>query len=164
MQQDGWAAFCDQLKAAGRHVLDPIPALIIGHGDIAVREDEDERVHEGVDVAEHADDAGPLEAHGLGLADGVAPEIELLGLRERKHVVVDEIFVRESDLRALHHHQKARVELLVLLSHRRALGRLGRLAFEQGGDGEDVMALARGEKDNIGIIKTVLMDRIREVV
>ena len=78
----------DHGVGARRHVVEPVSALVVGDGEVAVREDEDERAHVRVDVAEHAHDAGTIELDRLRAADGVAPEVERLGGREREHVVV----------------------------------------------------------------------------
>ena len=61
---------------AGRDVVDPVAPLGVGHREERVAEDQDERVHVRVDVAEHAHDAGAIEADGLRPAGGVAAEVE----------------------------------------------------------------------------------------
>ena len=61
---------------AGRHVLDAVAPLAVGHREERMAEDEDEGVHVRVDVAEHAHDAGPIEADRPRVAGRVAPEIE----------------------------------------------------------------------------------------
>ena len=105
---------------ARRHVLDAIPSVVVGHREITVGEDENEGVHVRMDVAEHADDARPLEAHRFRLARGVAPEIELLRLRERKDVVVGVVVVGEVHVGAGDDGQHVRHETLVALIHPRA--------------------------------------------
>src|SRR5436190_18399533 len=70
-----------QRVGARRHPVDAIPPLVVGHREIAVREDEDEGAHVRVDLAEDAHDPRPLEPYRLGLAGGVASEGELLSLR-----------------------------------------------------------------------------------
>ncbi len=85
-------------------------------------EDQDERVHVRVDVAEHAHDAWMIEPHGLRVARAVAPQIEALTLREREHVVVGAIVVREVDGRPDRDGEQVRHERLVALIHPRACG------------------------------------------
>ena len=72
-------------------------AVGLRHREVAVREDEDERAHVRVDVAEHPHHAGPIEADRLGAPDGIAAEVEAPRRREREHVVVDAVAVREVD-------------------------------------------------------------------
>src|SRR5215471_19239806 len=82
-------------------------------------EHEDEGVHVRVDVAEHPHDAGPVEPYGLGVPRRVTTEVELSGLREREHVVVDPIAVWEIDDRAGRDRQHVRDEPLAALVHDR---------------------------------------------
>ena len=79
----------------GRHVVDAVPAFLVRHGEVAVREHEDERAHVRMDVAEDADDARAVEADGLRAACGIAAEIEAARLREREDVVIGAVVVRE---------------------------------------------------------------------
>ena len=107
----------DHVVGARRHVVDAVAAVGVGQREERMAEHEDERVHVRVDVAEHAHDAGPVEAHRLGAAGGVAAEIERPRLRERKHVVVDAVAVGEVDDRAGGDRQHVRHERLVALIH-----------------------------------------------
>ena len=85
-----------------------------------MREHEDERAHVRMDVAEDADDARAIEPDRLRVPDRVASEVERLGLRERKDVVVGVIAVRKIDRRAGHDRQHVRHERLVALIEPRA--------------------------------------------
>ncbi len=73
---------------------------------------------------------GAIEADRARVAGGVAAEIEGPGLRERKHVVVELVGVREVDRRAGRDREHVRHERLVALIHHgvAALARLERAA------------------------------------
>ena len=55
-----------------RYVVDPVPAVGIGHREERMAEHQDEGIHVGVDVAEHPHDARAVEAHGLRAPGRVA--------------------------------------------------------------------------------------------
>src|SRR5262245_52476350 len=58
------------------------------------------RRHMRMDLAEHFDDARFVEPLTAALPLGKAAEVERLGARQREHVVIDGIVVREFDGRA----------------------------------------------------------------
>src|SRR3989442_402716 len=95
------------------HALDGEAAVRRRLGEVAGGHHRDERDHAGVDVAEHAHQAGARERVALGVAAPVPAEVELVRLAHRKHVVVERVVIEELHRRAERHYRHARHELLV---------------------------------------------------
>src|SRR5437867_5211781 len=98
-----------------RDVVDDEPARGVGLREQRILEDEDDRAHVGVDVAEHLNDAGTLEHERLRRAAGITAEVKLLRAREREDVVKDAVLVREVHRRAASHGDDVRREALLTL-------------------------------------------------
>src|SRR5438132_13307837 len=72
-----------------------------------------ERHHTGVDVAEHAHQAGAREGVTFRLAPPVPPQVERIGLARGENVVLERVVVRELHRRAERHDRHPRYERLV---------------------------------------------------
>src|SRR5688572_20629626 len=84
--------------------------------DVVRRVDDDDiRSHLRVDVAAEANHARFVELHLARLAVLVEADVELLRRRDREHVVIDAVEVRELHGRAWRHREDARRERLVAL-------------------------------------------------
>src|SRR5215204_1353230 len=147
-----------------RDPVDPVAPLVIGDGEVPVGEYQDERAHVRMDVAEHADHSRPIEPDSLRLARGIAPEVELLGLRKREHVVIRAVAVREVDPRARGDREHVRYESLVSLIEARAAllawleGRTRR-AFEIDDAAAAILGVARTAHAEGGGIRSCVANR-----
>lgn len=106
-----------------RHALDAEASLRVAHGERVVLEHHHVGDHARVDVAVDGHQPGPLERDAARrVAAAILAEVERVQRRDREHVVVDAVAVRERDRLPGHDREDARPETLALLHE---LGRPG---------------------------------------
>src|ERR1044071_2659870 len=117
------------LVLAGLEAAEREAAVLLGDDVVGSVDDDQVRGHVRVDVAAEPDDARLVELDLAHVAALVEPEVEALRLREREHVVVDRVEVRERDGRADgDRHQVRRERLVALFDDAELLRTLGDLA------------------------------------
>src|SRR6185312_6141414 len=115
------------LICAGRQIIERIAAIPAGNGEMRRVYDDDDGGHKCVDVAEHADDAGPVEANRAGRSRRIQRDVEDSAVEVRKSVMENGVEVGKIDDSSGLDGENVRRKSLVLLQHSRMLvgGRRG---------------------------------------
>src|SRR4051794_26023293 len=108
-----------------------------------------------MDVTEHPHDAWPVEADRFRMPGRVAAEIEGLGFRERKNVVIEPVGIWKIDGRAGGDREHVRYERLVALIHHRMAAvagfeRAARCRVEVDDGAQQIWHVASGRRAKFG--------------
>ena len=109
------------LICAGRQIIERIAAIAAGDHKVRRVHDNDNRGHKRVNIAEDADDAGPVEADRSRRSGRIERDVEDGAVEVRKCVMKNGVEVGEVDDSAGLDGEDVRRKSLVLLQHSRML-------------------------------------------